>query len=512
MSITIRDCFNLPSLRIATLVAGKGGLDKHVDSVSVLEWINLERLQTEFFIQNELLISSFYNLKDSISDQVLAIRKLHSSGEIGLVLYYVGRILPEVHPDLIDVCNELDFPLMIMPESNQRYSEAIMEITELIYKDRAKSTNSINRVIEALSSVPTHFRSYETLLRVISDQLKISLAIKNELNNGWIFGTWPTGLVFQMGKMIKNYEAHKRDEYYISSISSINISKWQSSFLYVILEKNQELRKGIEHELIKIIELTIKMWDLKLSENLDLNYLISILNNDLNQNSQVLKHPTFSLEEKVNFYIFAFKNNDYGDNIYNLNKELNDKFLNTKKGHIKGIIENQILLLAQGEIVETIEELIEYILKECPDIIICSFTGTSTKQLVNKAYSTYKNYIEYAKKVFPMKNLFKKSDFDLIKESLQIIKLGDEKVSECIRCLLPIMDEKNQELINTLETYYLDTSSSITDTAEILYLHSNSIKYRLQKVKKLTNIDFDSITQVFELFRALILLRLQKLN
>ena len=184
MSITIRDCFNLPSLRIATLVAGKGGLDKHVDSVSVLEWINLERLQTEFFIQNELLISSFYNLKDSISDQVLAIRKLHSSGEIGLVLYYVGRILPEVHPDLIDVCNELDFPLMIMPESNQRYSEAIMEITELIYKDRAKSTNSINRVIEALSSVPTHFRSYETLLRVISDQLKISLAIKNELNNG----------------------------------------------------------------------------------------------------------------------------------------------------------------------------------------------------------------------------------------------------------------------------------------------------------------------------------------
>ena len=38
MSITIRDCLNLPSFSFGNVVAGKNGLDKIVSSVSVMEF------------------------------------------------------------------------------------------------------------------------------------------------------------------------------------------------------------------------------------------------------------------------------------------------------------------------------------------------------------------------------------------------------------------------------------------------------------------------------------------
>ena len=41
MSITIRDCLNLPSFSFGNVVAGKNGLDKIVSSVSVMEFFSL---------------------------------------------------------------------------------------------------------------------------------------------------------------------------------------------------------------------------------------------------------------------------------------------------------------------------------------------------------------------------------------------------------------------------------------------------------------------------------------
>lgn len=60
MALTIRDCCALPSLSMAQVVAGHRGLDRPVDSISVLEWMDLRSVQTQFFLQNEVVITSFY--------------------------------------------------------------------------------------------------------------------------------------------------------------------------------------------------------------------------------------------------------------------------------------------------------------------------------------------------------------------------------------------------------------------------------------------------------------------
>ena len=72
-----------------------------------------------------------YALVDHPERQVEAIRRLNKSGVAGLVLCYVGTVLKDVSQELIDVCNELDFPLIVM-FSLVGYKEIIRAVSDAL--------------------------------------------------------------------------------------------------------------------------------------------------------------------------------------------------------------------------------------------------------------------------------------------------------------------------------------------------------------------------------------------
>jgi hypothetical protein len=121
MRVTIRTLLNLPSLSHAKVVAGEKGLDKVVDSISVLEYSEPTPLQEAFFDEiefygNEIAVAGFAHIKDDVDAQCQTIMRLHKIGEVGLILYYVGIFVPKIDKRLIDLANELDFTLICMPE------------------------------------------------------------------------------------------------------------------------------------------------------------------------------------------------------------------------------------------------------------------------------------------------------------------------------------------------------------------------------------------------------------
>ncbi|MEG1432470.1 PucR family transcriptional regulator [Eubacterium sp.] len=146
MAITINDLLTTcPSLKDARLVAGPGGLDHFVSSVSVLEYVDTDATADQLyahhdFIGGELVISGFVAIKDDIQAQCDNIRRLSQCGESGLILYYVGVFLPAIAPPLITLCNTLDFPLICMPEGrvDLRYAAVITDVMEQIFLDRGR--------------------------------------------------------------------------------------------------------------------------------------------------------------------------------------------------------------------------------------------------------------------------------------------------------------------------------------------------------------------------------------
>ena len=66
--------------------------------------------------------------------------------------------------------------------------------------------------------------------------------------------------------------------------------------------------------------------------------------------------------------------------------------------------------------------------------------------------------------------------------------------------------QKNGELIDTLECY-LNHKQSIRKTSELMGVHARTVSYRLQKIVKLTRIDFDNIVEMLSVRIGLIAIR-----
>lgn len=81
MSITVRDCLKLPSLRNAEVLAGHAGLDQYVSTVSVLEYAKTFAMANPLFLGNEIILTAFISIKDDVDAQCEAIRRLHAVGE-----------------------------------------------------------------------------------------------------------------------------------------------------------------------------------------------------------------------------------------------------------------------------------------------------------------------------------------------------------------------------------------------------------------------------------------------
>ena len=66
--------------------------------------------------------------------------------------------------------------------------------------------------------------------------------------------------------------------------------------------------------------------------------------------------------------------------------------------------------------------------------------------------------------------------------------------------------QKNGELIDTLECY-LDHKQSIRKTSELMGVHARTVSYRLQKIVKLTGMDFDNIAEMLAVRNGIICLK-----
>ncbi len=121
ISVTVKDILGLPSLKNANVIAGQPAVTKVVASVSVLEYSQITNTQAEIyqhinFNNDELVLTAFASVRDDVEAQCENIKTLAKAGELGLILFYVGLILPKVDQRLIKVADEYNFIIILMPK------------------------------------------------------------------------------------------------------------------------------------------------------------------------------------------------------------------------------------------------------------------------------------------------------------------------------------------------------------------------------------------------------------
>lgn len=169
------------------MVTGTSRLHQTVSSLSVLEVADvnffsqiIQTVQEEWYAE-ELVISSFYSIKDSVEQQCKTVQYLHDLGEVGLILYYVGIVMPDIADEVLKLAESLNFIIICMPRNDYslRYNEVIYEVMEAIVSNQNVNEHFVNESLEKVSLLPEHLRSVEITLKLLSDRMKANIVLTN---------------------------------------------------------------------------------------------------------------------------------------------------------------------------------------------------------------------------------------------------------------------------------------------------------------------------------------------
>lgn len=530
MSLTVSQLMELPSLRRAKVLAGHNSLNRIVTSITVLEYSSPTAMQKKLyesidFWGSELILTGFCNIANDVDAQCGNIRMFAMAGEVGMILYYVGLIMPEVDQRLIDLANELDFVLICMPENepNLRYGEVIHEAMDAIVRDELNNPTFTIDLLEQMTNVPPSQQSVKTILRITSDRLRASAVITDSEYHVLSQASWPrnqdpswTDIIGQAAKHISTDHAWelKGEQKLWAYKAELPSGGHNRMYLFVFSEYGK-IDQVLWRQVVEGVRVSMGVWG-KTHDQTDLSELARAI---------VLDEPVKMRRLGELYHIDVASLSDmwilkslHGENLSPWTRAISELSSFYTKVGLCEHYENDILIFPVGS--RTLRDMNEWTaalvqfweengvsvkITRCP---LLQYTSNA-----KYAYETNRAYLEDSTKVFPMRSFFTISEIEFVKECREIAAQGKEHMRRYTALLDPILAGKDgEEITNTLTAFLLDKNSSITETAAHLFVHKNTVKYRLQKASDLLGFRVGDIPQSKNLLYALALRRITLLQ
>jgi len=533
MSITVADCLKLPSLREAEVLGGRKGLNKTVAFVTVMEYADLSALESEhFYMGNEMIISAFVSIKDDVEAQSKLIRHFHDMGEAGLVLYYVGIYLPSVDAKLIQLADELYFPLIIMPPNRyeHRYSDVISEVMNAIINDRRQETSIVSGILDQVAQLKPSGRNIGTIMRMLSDRLQCTLLLADRNGNKRAFASWPLGANWNENDLSTIIKLRRSKTQFDEPIE-LNINgrvvqvhcmtldtKKQKGLMLLGIDESKNINHSNLSQAIEALQLFSNIWNNDFTSEGTDAIVRAILNNQPGDMKRIARqlcvdvdalNTMWILWEKGKNSIYAKNNNEWmaARLASFLKEETNNTVL------IDVVVDYVVAFLGASHTSNMENELEKQFMDVGDDlksnwILFNSLRLPSTGE-ARAAFLLMEENIEAACSIYPLQNILTRFELLFAQKCRRILEDGEEEIKKITRILEPLMqDEAGRETIETLSVLLLDCQCSIVETSNQLYIHKNTVKYRIKKARSIIGFDVMKMPEMTDLYEALALQRL----
>lgn len=523
MSVTVADLLKLPSLRNAHLVAGRGGVEKPVSSISVLEYADPDPIQNELF-QNvefygsEIVITGFMNIPRNVEAQCINIRRLAAAGEVGLILFYVGVFMPKVDQALLDLADELDFPLIVMPEHqmSQRYSEVICEVMETIFKDQNSAAGLVGDILQRISLLPEHQRTMDAVLRLLSDRIRASAALADSSRHVLSAANWPRTLELKPEEVLpalsvlpESYGAPMELEDGSSLLYRCTLSDTVTSGMELFLRKEgSPLPPETVRQSAEVVRLSVNLWSrghdrevmgelvraILRDEPLKMRRLADIFSVDVASiHSMWLLHSVPGQEERS------------GREVLPLAEEILSHACNTLVvDHYEGDL---VIFMDWAETAPGAASMAEAFCGQLravgSEAILTICQDLPTTADVRRAYLTIRDSLEDAVRIWPGRRYYTLQEMTFAQTCRETVDQGEEAIARAVSPLVSLQRHREgAELVRTLQVYLLDSGSSVAQSAELLFLHKNTVKYRMQQINGRLGHPAGKLPEMFALYTA----------
>ena len=508
MSLTLEAMLNLPSLKDASVVAGRGALSRTITSISVLEYAEPTAVQNEFFEAlefggSEIVISALASISDDVGAQKTVVRRLAEAGEVGLILFYLGIFVKELDPELVRLADELSFALIVMPPSRKdlRYSDVITEVMEAIVK--GDSMNYVSEFLEQISMLPPELRTMKTALRMLRDKTRTSFILSDSSSEILEVCAWPRDRETLHRRLLE--EDGIPSSWWFKKLS-VPVNNGRGMNLYVFRESGEAMEEARLREIVDMVHLFLSIWAKDYGEAVISELVSSILKDEPIKMRRLAAMFSINIRELNTMWVVEPGTND----VHKLEAAMHSLVESYVRRPIMDVYEGFVVLfLKDGMKISMLKTEIEELLKDIPGsrLVMCGHLETTTD--VRRAYLQVMKGLAAVPELFPNGKTVQLEDIGFINRIQAIVEEGEESIAKTLRPLNLLSDyEIGGELIRTLSAYLLDGGMSTQRTASMISLHNNTVKYRISRIEEILGYPVDSFPSCIALYEACALKRL----
>ena len=516
MIATVKDCLKLDALGNAKVIAGNGGLQRQVRTITVLESSESPETISQVVKKEELVLMSFAAIKSDAQKQIRIVEELAKSECSALVLFNSEK----VDRELIITADKVNFPVLVMPHDQKTmFSPVLNSVMEHLLYGENFGNKLINRTIFHLLNFEKYSNFQDALLAAaINNDFQI-IILSEDFNPLLTIETRHRTTISEAIRLGKQRNVEKSPVYTLIDVHGV-LTYWGSVMIggekhYMFIVDNDDAYSESEiTKLAEIIELSMGIWKysperdaraefikalrrgnksiaLKLREEaqIDGDNILSVFFARGIEKESALKHM---VEFEMNENLQIMKINE-GDDTYGM-------ILSEKRSMEE---------IDSGQRVKC-NNLFDK-LKEDKTARIFHVTGVDGIQGAADAYRLISETWSFVQTVFPYKRVFAKYDLSLVSNCINI-QIQDGYVKKNFMELLEPFKEagenKGKQLLETLETFVLDAGMSSAKTSEFMGIHTNTVQYRLKRINDILGVEITGNRVLAGLTIALALNRL----
>lgn len=501
----IKDVLELESLSRAQLLTDENTKNNVVNSVNIMDAPDINN----WIKKNELLLTTGFSIYTRITDLDKFIKNLVKSGCAGLGIK-PNRFFDNIPEEIIKSADKYGLPVIEIPNDiilGQVLKEILVEIS---IKHRFEADNIIPLLNNCLD-----FKNINKVVNLIGNAVNFNISLESAFINKKIdyraddetedskadfkkevFVIKKQNIV--LGKMI--ISTSKDNIYRLKKLPVINFGLNILEFLLdkkrLELSRDFELRNDILDKLINY----------KTTDDDNLLEELNLLNLDLYKKDIYFQIITASYKENEEEKIL----------LQNKLKKIINNFESEFKGKsdiklLGGIHKSQIVFVLVIKDDKTINfdyiELYTDYLNYLSELYFPNqnlvLGISSVEQKISKISILYlqsvkANNIAYERK----NNVFKYKDIGILE------KIYDPENGVTLKKIMndnfgSLADHNNfKEYIESLKVYF-ENDENLNKAAAALYIHRNSLKYRLNKIEKITNKNINNLEDKFKLYTGI---------
>ncbi|MDF2547298.1 MAG: transcriptional regulator, PucR family [Anaerosolibacter sp.] len=536
LGITVEEMLNLEVMREGKTLAGHRGLGNRITKMNVMEVPDI----MDWVTRGEFLLTTAYSIKDDIEILKKLIPQMKEKGLAGIGIK-MKRYVENLSQEIINIADDLQFPIVEIP-FHVSYTDVIMPVLTEIINEQTHTLLKIHEIHNELTYVMLRGGGIQEIAQGIRQSIGNSIVIQDA-----IFDVAVICCDEEIRDVLQNIIAKEEHTFYRNMDRTVREK--------IIIRKEDNLSGNVvariqipiyveerylgylcvweDHKKLSVMEQTaieaaIPMIALDLMKKTSIfeiesrhriEFFHDLLSKDeKRQRSALERSSLFNFDNKLGYAVIVIKiHHSKGFIKETINNtsflyQINGKILqimerlarHKKEKMVFGNKSDQLILLygtdksqsaiaIKKELMAFAQNMMHCIESEIRPGICTIGIGRFYEDVMN----LWKSYGE-ADKAAQNKGGYRKNGiahFDDL--GIYRVLCLDEMEEELIQFYQEILEplirydrERESELIKTLQTYF-KCGGNLKRISEEMYTHYNTIIYRIQRIKEITQMDLE---------------------